>query len=86
MQDIDLIGNYNGRLLLIQCKDVSKTISVSEVRKFEASVGIYPSSTSASTSNTFSSSVQKGNEFEKKVLAREINKKNDSVFLYRRIF
>ena len=27
---------------MIQCKDVSKTISVSEIREFVASVGIYP--------------------------------------------
>lgn len=36
------MGNYNGRLLLIQCKDVSKTISVGEVKEFVASVGVYP--------------------------------------------
>jgi Restriction endonuclease len=39
---IDLVGNYDGRMLLIQCKDVSKTISVAEIKEFIASIGIYP--------------------------------------------
>jgi hypothetical protein len=30
---------------LIQCKDVSKAISIGEVRKFEAFIGLYPKNT-----------------------------------------
>ena len=36
------MGNYNRRLLLIQCKNLAKTISVGDVKEFEASVGRYP--------------------------------------------
>ena len=36
------MGNYNRRLLLIQCKDLKKTISVGDVKEFEASIGRYP--------------------------------------------
>ncbi len=36
------MGNYNHRLLLIQCKDLAKTISIKEIKEFEASVRKYP--------------------------------------------
>ena len=36
------MGNYNHRLLLIQCKDLAKTISIKEIKEFEASVRRYP--------------------------------------------
>src|SRR4051812_37567672 len=36
------MGNYNRHLLLIQCKNLAKTISVGDVKEFEASVGRYP--------------------------------------------
>ena len=36
------MGNYNRRLLLIQCKNLAKTISVGDVKEFEASVRRYP--------------------------------------------
>jgi hypothetical protein len=36
------MGNYNRRLLLIQCKNLAKMISVEDVKEFEASVGRYP--------------------------------------------
>jgi hypothetical protein len=35
------MGNYNRRLILIQCKDLNRTISVGDVKEFEASVGRY---------------------------------------------
>ena len=35
------MGNYNCRLLLIQCKDLKKMISVGNVKEFEASIGRY---------------------------------------------
>jgi hypothetical protein len=38
------MGNYNHRLILIQCKDLKRTISVGDIKEFEASVGRYPRS------------------------------------------
>ena len=38
------MGNYNHRLILIQCKDLKRTISVGNIKEFEASVGRYPRS------------------------------------------
>ena len=40
-----MIGNYDGCLLLIQCKNVSKNISVKDIREFESSAGIYQKKT-----------------------------------------
>ena len=36
------MGHYNGYLILVQCKDLSKFINVKEVREFEAAVLNYP--------------------------------------------
>ena len=36
------MGHYNGYLILVQCKDLSRSISVKEVREFEAAVLNYP--------------------------------------------
>ena len=36
------MGHYNGYLILVQCKDLSKSISVKDVREFEAAVLNYP--------------------------------------------
>ena len=36
------MGHYNGYLILVQCKDLSKSISVKDIREFEAAVLNYP--------------------------------------------
>ena len=36
------MGHYNGYLILVQCKDLSKSISIKDVREFEAAVLNYP--------------------------------------------
>ena len=35
------MGNYKGYLMMVQCKDVKKTISVKQVKEFESSVSNY---------------------------------------------
>jgi hypothetical protein len=58
------MGNYNRRLILIQCKDLKKTISVGDVKEFEASVGRYPRrgtlSIFVSSKRSYSHSFNKG--------------------------
>jgi restriction endonuclease Mrr len=45
---IDLIGNYDGLLTLIQCKHYTNTIGVGEVRKFLGAITPWPKKTTFS--------------------------------------
>jgi len=56
------MGNYNHRLILIQCKDLKRTISVGDIKEFEASVGRYPRS---GTFGIFVSSKRSHNTFNR---------------------